>query len=159
MQQIIKNGQLVNDDWNRVDEVGLFPEGKILISMSSWNEQQVQFFKRYGEIGIWMESNENPEEIENLERIPVIGILFENFMDGRGFSIARLLRERLDYQGEIRAIGLPIRDQLSYMVKCGFDAFDLADHYDLEEALASLNDFSESYQASVQQKTPLFRRR
>lgn len=159
MQQIIKNGQLVNDDWNRVDEVGLFPEGKILISMSSWNEQQVQFFKRYGEIGIWMESNENPEEIENLERIPVIGILFENFMDGRGFSIARLLRERLDYQGEIRAIGLPIRDQLSYMVKCGFDAFDLADHYDLEEALASLNDFSESYQTSVQQKTPLFRRR
>ncbi len=159
MQQIIKNGQLVNDDWNRVDEVGLFPEGKILISMSSWNEQQVQFFKRYGEIGIWMESNENPEEIENLERIPVIGILFENFMDGRGFSIARLLRERLDYQGEIRAIGSPIRDQLSYMVKCGFDAFDLADHYDLEEALASLNDFSESYQTSVQQKTPLFRRR
>ena len=159
MQQIIKNGQLVNDDWNRVDEVGLFPEGKILISMSSWNEQQVQFFKRYGEIGIWMESNENPEEIENLERIPVIGILFENFMDGRGFSIARLLRERLDYQGEVRAIGLPIRDQLSYMVKCGFDAFDLADHYDLEEALASLNDFSESYQTSVQQKTPLFRRR
>ena len=159
MQQIIKNGQLVNDDWNRVDEIGLFPEGKILISMSSWNEQQVQFFKRYGEIGIWMESNENPEEIENLERIPVIGILFENFMDGRGFSIARLLRERLDYQGEIRAIGSPIRDQLSYMVKCGFDAFDLADHYDLEEALASLNDFSESYQASVQQKTPLFRRR
>ena len=159
MQQIIKNGQLVNDDWNRVDEVGLFPEGKILISMSSWNEQQVQFFKRYGEIGIWMESNENPEEIENLERIPVIGILFENFMDGRGFSIARLLRERLDYQGEVRAIGSPIRDQLSYMVKCGFDAFDLADHYDLEEALASLNDFSESYQTSVQQKTPLFRRR
>ena len=159
MQQVIKNGQLVNDDWNRVDEVGLFPEGKILISMSSWNEQQVQFFKRYGEIGIWMESNENPEEIENLERIPVIGILFENFMDGRGFSIARLLRERLDYQGEIRAIGSPIRDQLSYMVKCGFDAFDLADHYDLEEALASLNDFSESYQTSVQQKTPLFRRR
>ena len=159
MQQVIKNGQLVNDDWNRVDEVGLFPEGKILISMSSWNEQQVQFFKRYGEIGIWMESNENPEEIENLERIPVIGILFESFMDGRGFSIARLLRERLDYQGEIRAIGSPIRDQLSYMVKCGFDAFDLADHYDLEEALASLNDFSESYQTSVQQKTPLFRRR
>jgi len=159
MQQIIKDGQIVNDDWAKVDEVGLFPEGKILISVSSWNEQQVQFSKRYGEIGIWMSSNEQPEDIDNIERIPVIAISFDNFMDGRGFSIARLLRERLDFQGEIRAIGSPIRDQLSYMVKCGFNAFDLAGHYNLDEALASLNDFSESYQTSVEQATPLFRRR
>lgn len=159
MRQIIKDGQLVDDNWTMVDEVGLFPEGKILISSSSWNEQQVQISKRYGEVGIWMTSEEQPEDIENVARIPVIAVLFENFMDGRGFSIARLLRERFDFQGEIRAVGSPIRDQLTYMVKCGFNAFDLADHYDPEEALTSLSDFSESYQTSVDQKEPLFRRR
>ena len=159
MRQIIKDGILVTDDWTRVDEVGLFPEGKILISMSSWNEQQVQFAKRYGDVGIWMNPDEDPEEIENIARIPLIAILFDNFMDGRGFSLARVLREQFDFQGEIRAIGSPIRDQLTYMVKCGFNAFDLADHYDAEEALASLADFSESYQTSAGQETPLFRRR
>ena len=159
MRQIIKGGKLIDDNWTTVDEVGLFPEGKILISLSSWNEQQVQFSKRLGEVGIWMNSDEQPEDIENVARIPVIAVLFENFMDGRGFSIARLLRERFDFQGEIRAVGSPIRDQLTYMVKCGFNAFDLADHYDPEEALTSLSDFSESYQTSVDQKEPLFRRR
>ena len=159
MPQIIKDGALINDDWTRVDEVGLFPDGKILISMSSWNEQQVQFSKRFGDVGIWINSDEDLEEIENIERIPLIAILFENFMDGRGFSLARILREQYDFQGEIRAIGSPIRDQLTYMVKCGFNSFDLADHYDPEEALASLADFSESYQTSVEQETPLFRRR
>lgn len=159
MPKIIRDGQLVENEWQLVDEVGLFPDGKILISMSSWNEQQVQIAKRGGEIGIWMASDETPEEIENLSKIQIIAIRFDNFMDGRGFSIARQLRERYGFKGEIRAVGAPIRDQLTYMVRCGFNAFELAEHYDPAEALASLKDFSDNYQTSVEQKTPLFRRR
>lgn len=159
MPLIIKDGQVVEDDWHLVEDAGLFPEGKIIISMSSWNEQQVQFSKRFGKVGVWMDSDESPEDIDNLHKVVLVAIRFDNFMDGRGFSIARLLRERYQYEGEIRAIGAPIRDQLSYLQRCGFNAFQLADHYDPEEALASLKDFTENYQADTHQETPLFRRR
>jgi len=56
-------------------------------------------------------------------------------------------------------MGAPIRDQLSYLVRVGFNAFELPEHYDAEDALNSLKDFSESYQVAVDQPVPLFRRR
>ena len=83
---------------------------------------------------------------------------FPVFTDGRGFSYGRELRER-GYQGELRAAGHFIRDQLTYLSRCGFDAFQMADESQLEDALASLDDFSESYQAAIDQPLPLFRRR
>ena len=89
----------------------------------------------------------------------VIAINFPKFGDGRGYSIARLLRERYGYKGELRAVGQVARDQLFYMESCGFDAFLLRDGEDPEEALTGFSDFSEAYQASVAQPIPLFRRR
>ena len=80
------------------------------------------------------------------------------FTDGRGFSYARELRER-GYRGELRATGHFLRDQLTYLRRCGFDAFQMADETDLEAALERLEDFSEHYQASIDQPLPLFRRR
>lgn len=94
----------------------------------------------------------------HLDSIPLIAIHFPAFMDGRGFSYARELRER-GFSGELRATGAFIRDQLTYMTRCGFDAFQMDDETLLEEALSSLADFSESYQASADQPLPLFRRR
>ena len=77
----------------------------------------------------------------------------------RGFSIARLLRERYDYQGEIRAIGNIIRDQLYLLQRCGFNGFELEAGIDLTEAAKSLQDFSDAYQVAVDQPVPLFKRR
>jgi len=88
-----------------------------------------------------------------------IEVNFPKFGDGRGFSIARLLRERYGYKGELRAIGEVARDHLYYMEQCGFDAFLLRDGEDVEEALAAFDDFSEAYQATAAQPLPLFRRR
>ena len=88
-----------------------------------------------------------------------VEINFPKFGDGRGFSIARLLRERYGYKGELRAVGQVARDHLHYMEQCGFDAFLLRDGEDVEEALAAFDDFSEHYQATVAQPVPLFRRR
>jgi uncharacterized protein (DUF934 family) len=84
---------------------------------------------------------------------------FPTFTDGRGYSTARLLRERYGYRGELRAVGDVLRDQLFYLSRVGFDAFALRQDQDAEGALASLADFSESYQASVERPQPLFRRR
>jgi uncharacterized protein (DUF934 family) len=91
--------------------------------------------------------------------LSVIAVEFPQFTDGRGYSMARLLRERHGWRGELRAVGDVQRDQLYYLWRCGFDAFVLKDASKLEEALASLGDFSEGYQATVERPLPLFRRR
>ena len=96
------------------------------------------------------------EKIGNAARIEVN---FPKFGDGRGFSLARLLRERYGYKGELRAVGQVARDHLHYMEQCGFDAFLLREGEDVDEALAAFDDFSEHYQGTVARPIPLFRRR
>jgi uncharacterized protein (DUF934 family) len=88
-----------------------------------------------------------------------VEVNFPKFGDGRGFSIARLLRERHGYKGEVRAVGQITRDHLFFLESVGFDAFELREGEDAAEALAAFDDFSESYQASVTRPVPLFRRR
>ena len=89
----------------------------------------------------------------------VIAVNFPRFGDGRGYSIARLLRERYGYKGELRAVGEVARDNLYFMAQCGFDAFQLREGEDPQEALGAFGDFSEAYQATAAQPQPLFRRR
>jgi len=96
------------------------------------------------------------EKIKNAARIDVN---FPKFGDGRGFSIARLLRSRYGYKGELRAVGEVARDHLYYMEQCGFDAFLLRAGEDAAEALAAFDDFTERYQSTAAQPLPLFRRR
>jgi uncharacterized protein (DUF934 family) len=95
----------------------------------------------------------------SLGRARVVAVRFPKFGDGRGFSLARLLRERYGYKGELRAIGAVGRDHLYYMAQCGFDAFELRAGEDPDEALAAFGDFSDAYQSTTAQPLPLFRRR
>jgi uncharacterized protein (DUF934 family) len=86
-------------------------------------------------------------------------VSFPKFTDGRGFSTARLLRERYRYRGELRAVGDVLRDQLLFLARCGFDAFALRADQDPDAALAAFEDFTEAYQGGTDQPLPLFRRR
>ena len=83
----------------------------------------------------------------SIAEIRVIAVNFPKFGDGRGYSIARLLRERYGYQGELRALGEVARDNLYFMTQCGFDAFQLREGEDAREALAAFGEFTASYQA------------
>ena len=94
-----------------------------------------------------------------LAQLRVIAVNFPKYGDGRGYSIARLLRERYGYRGELRAVGQVGLDHLYYLEQCGFDAFELRDGEDAAGALAAFETFSEGYQASVSRPIPLFRRR
>jgi len=91
--------------------------------------------------------------------LAVIAVNFPKLGDGRGYTIARLLRERYGYRGELRAIGAVARDHLHAMAQCGFDAFELRAGEEPREALKAFDDFSEQYQATAAQPAPLFRRR
>jgi len=96
---------------------------------------------------------------EDLKLFGLVAVAFPHFTDGRGYSIARLLRERYGWRGELRAVGDIQRDQLHYLARCGCDAFLLRDGEDVESALTAFRDFSDAYQAAVDQPLPLFRRR
>jgi len=107
-----------------------------------------------------LEPGDDPAEFSGrLEGAVRVEVNFPRFTDGRGYSIARLLRERHGYRGELRAVGDIHRDQLCYLSRVGFDAFLLREGEDADGALAALGGFSEAYQASVDRPQPLFRRR
>ncbi len=164
-KKIIRNGQIESDTWLviKADSEGhsiLPDDGDIIVPLSLWQEQAQTLKQRTGRLGIWLNSDESPESIAtDLENFQIIAINFPVFMDGRGYSYARLLRERFSYKGEIRAIGDVMQDQLFYMRRCGIDSFTIKEGKDIEEAINGLYPINQSYQAAADQPQPLFRRR
>ncbi|MGB1328128.1 MAG: DUF934 domain-containing protein [Porticoccaceae bacterium] len=161
MPQVLKDNCVVKDNWTVLAEDAVrLPKGDLLLSYSQWQTFADQIDSHDGDIGVIIEGNSNIEEIiEPLLDLPVIAINFPKFADGRGFSTARLIRERYNYSGEIRAVGGFIRDQLYLLSRCGFNAFKFDDANDLTASAKSLQDFSETYQVSADEENPLFRRR
>lgn len=162
MALLLKDGRVIDDDWIMAsDDLDSLPVGgNFLLSYSQWQQFADQLEQRNENMGIWLQGDTDIEAIiEPLLDLPVIAIKFPKFVDGRGFSLARLLRERFHYAGELIAIGDIMRDQLYLLRHCGFNAFQFDAGVDPEQAAQSLLDFSNSYQASTEQPIPLFRRR
>lgn len=164
MPQLIKDGQVVENTWTLIEasdtpESANLPEGNIIVPLNTWLAQKEQLQKR-ADVGVWLNSDEFAEQLgEDAAALPLIALNFPGFMDGRGFSTAYLLRQRFGFEGELRAVGHVIRDQLFYLQRCGFNAFEFDASVDLEQAKQSLADFGEFYQASIDQPEPLFRRK
>lgn len=164
MQRIIKGDQVIDETWhllpNDVTLEELSNSDDLLVPLPLWQEHSHALLARDGGLGVWLEADEQVESIaDDLQHFQVVALNFPVFSDGRHYSSARLLRERYKYQGEVRAIGDVLRDQLFYMKRCGFDAFALRADRDPYEALESLKDFSVTYQAATDEPLPLFRRR
>ena len=165
MAIIIKQRQAVADNWQLLKaaadgSVTVPPDGAVIVPLAVWRAQCDALTARSGKLGVWLDSNEDPALIaDDLKNFEVVAVNFPQFVDGRGYSIARLLRERYGWRGELRAIGDVLRDQLFYLAQCGFDAFALRDGQDVQAALSAFADFSDAYQTSVERPQPLFRRR
>ena len=163
MARIIKRRAVIEDSWLLLDKdtVGALPfSGDVIVPLELWTSERETLAFRLGRIGVWLDADAEPAALaQDLARLDVIAIRFSSFTDGRGYSMARLLRERYAYRGELRAIGDVLRDQLCYLSRCGFDAFSLRADQDPMRALAALDDFSETYQAAADRPEPLFRRR
>lgn len=140
------------------------PSGKVLLPLAVWLARKGELVARLaaGEVGVWLETHELVEALvadqPDLNVFPVLGVHIERFADGRAYSAATLLRTRFDYRKELRAFGDVLRDQLFYLKRCGFNAYEIRADRSAEDALASLKDFSEPYQGAVVVDQPLWRR-
>jgi len=154
MPRIIKHGAVTEDTRPGVDPDVAIPAPDQVCTLEQW----LQLTDKEGS-AVQLEPGQPPAPLlDHLDQIHLIVINFPVFTDGRGFSYARELRQR-GYSGELRAGGHFIRDQLNYLHRCGFDAFQMSDDSNLEAALAGLDGFTEHYQAAIDQPLPLFRRR
>lgn len=161
---IIKNRRIVDDGWVHVDDGQPLPEGSdATVSLSRWSAERDELRARArsgGRVGVRLRPDDETDAIEgDLQDLPLVAIEFPKFTDGRGYSKARRLRERHGYEGELRAIGNVLRDQLFYMHRCGFDAFELQPGKSLEQALEAFDELSVAYQGAADEPRPLFRRR
>lgn len=166
MATIIKDRNVVADPWLRLEPAAdgslpaVPPAGDVIVPLALWRERREALLARPGRLGVWLKSDEEPQAIaEDLRLFGVVAIEFPKFGDGRGYSTARLLRERYGWRGELRAVGDIFRDQLFYLSSCGFDSFALRAGEDPQEAIGAFGDFSEAYASSVERPLPLFRRR
>lgn len=160
-RKIIKNRAIVEDCFQYVTDTKDLPaSGDIIVDLAIWNEHKANLKNHAGKVGVQLPGDAEPEAIQDdLAELAVIAILFPVFRDGRGFSLARILRDRFGYKGELRATGDVLRDQLFFMQRCGFDAFEPRADRCIEEALNGLTDFSVTYQADSNDKRPIYRRR
>ena len=157
-----KNGKadLVKNEWQvfrtpEGEEAAALSPGKVLVPFSWWlargNRPEFAERESKGEIGVWFAPEDDVlahvDAINAGEKVwPVIGVDFPIFRDGRGFSTAALLRERLGWEGELRAIGDVLVDQLLQLARVGFDSFVLRNDQNPEQALAQFHLFSLSLQ-------------
>jgi uncharacterized protein (DUF934 family) len=170
MATLIRRGRTCNENWRLFDaaalENGALPASDeagvtgILIPLAAWRDRPERWSALRSGFGVVLQATDDPALLgPDLGRIPLIAIQFARFNDGRGYSIGRLLRSRYGYRGELRAIGEVLRDQLFYLKRVGFDAFELRADQDVDSALRAFDDFSECYQGAVDPVLPLFRRR
>lgn len=109
--------------------------------------------------GVWLAPEDEPADAQAaFGHVAVVAVDFPVFRDGRGFSTAYLLRTRYGWRGQLRAIGDVLRDQLNFMRRCGFDAFAVRADKNIEDALKGFSEFTVTYQSSVDEPLPLFRR-
>lgn len=160
-RKIIRNRAIVDDSFRYVTHADdLAAGGDIIVDLALWLAHKSDLKNHPGKVGVQLPGDAEPDVIaDDLSQLAVIAIHFPVFRDGRGFSLARILRGRFGYQGELRATGDVLRDQLFFMQRCGFNAFDPRADRSIEDALKGLNDFSVIYQADAHEKRPIYRRR
>ncbi|MGD0958394.1 MAG: DUF934 domain-containing protein [Methylomonas sp.] len=148
--QIIKDKQLIANDWTYVDEASEIPRhGNITVSLDCWKKQRPHLLNRSGKTGVRLAPEDDSRELSGLlSGIELIELNFPGFGDGRLFSHARLLRSRLGYQGEIRAVGNFLADQVYFLTRVGVNAFLMENQQQIPLALSCMDDFSVNYQIS-----------
>lgn len=132
---LLKDGKLAEDHWTALAEsADAAPLGDVIVTLEQWQAGGERLRGHNGRLGLRLKSDQSPAQVaDDLGHFDLIALEFPRFGDGRAYSSARLLRERYGFKGELRAVGNILRDQLLFMLRCGFDAFEI-DNPDAVEA-------------------------
>ncbi|MFZ5958174.1 DUF934 domain-containing protein [Pseudomonas knackmussii] len=165
------------DSWELLREMPEeLPEGNLILPLETWltcrselareqlgvasGSRASSLLQERKAPGVWLAPDADVEVLrEHLHELSLIAIDFPSFRDGRGYSLAYLLRQRLGWRGELRAVGDVLRDQLAHMRQCGFDSFAVREDKPVEDAIKGLAGLSVLYGRSAIEPRPLFRRR
>ena len=166
MPKLINKNAVIDNPWTVMkastgpDILQVVAGKNFIVPLQFWKLYQEELDEYDGNIAVWLDSDEDPEQITGeVGSLPLIALNFPVFSDGRSYTNARELRQKYAFKGEVRAIGDVLRDQLYYMSQCGFDTFEIRHDQETELCLDAFKDFETGYQSTITQPTPLFRRR
>jgi uncharacterized protein (DUF934 family) len=148
MRRILRRRELIDDEWRYLGEAGDTTDASpLIIPLAELRGNPNRWRARTDPLGVRIGPAERVEDLsEHLAQLRLIAVEFPSATDGRGYSHGRILRTRLQFRGELRAIGLVKQDQIFLMARCGFDAFELAAGEDEQEALRALQRYTVAYQ-------------
>jgi uncharacterized protein (DUF934 family) len=155
---LLKNGQIIKDRWVALDDTQIVPpDGAVVVDLDRWLAESEALKGRRAPLGLRLLPGQSAETIrDDLAYFELIALEFPTFKDGRAYSYARLLRQDYGFEGELRAVGEVLQDQLAFMVRVGFDAFEVDERITPEIFASEMNKFSNVYQpASDEQETIL----
>jgi len=152
---LIKASRIIEDPWTSVeDEAPLAPGTWPIVSLDRWQAERESLSEGSTPVGLRLRSDQSPRQIaEELQHFIVIALEFPKFTDGRSYSSARLLRERYGFTGELRAVGHVLLDQALFLVRCGFDAFEVGEDVSPDAWCAALARITVRYQAATDART------
>ena len=147
-RRLLRDGRIVEDEWSYLAEAEGRVAAALILTFAEWQSDRAAWMARGGRLGVVLQPADKVELLApDISRLELIGAQFSGPAEGRGYSQARILRERWKFSGELRATGFVRRDQLFFMARCGFNSFELSDT-DVEDAAGALSTFSAAYQPS-----------
>lgn len=151
---------LANDAFTHVSDDEGLASGEVILSLTRFQTDGDRLLHEGRRVGVRLESHEEAEALAyDLSRVALVALVFPKFRDGRQYSNARVLRERLNYTGEIRAVGDVLLEQAVFMVRAGFNAFEPADGSTPEQWERRIHRFRHVYQRAADGRPPAFAER
>ena len=158
---LVNGGKIADDSFVKLVVDTPLPEGgDILVPAERFLSDADALLKRGGKVGvIWPNNRDIAELVPYLGKIAVVALVFPSFRDGRAYSQARLLRERYNYRGDLRATGQVLRDQFVFMSRAGFDAFEVKKDADADAFAETVKRYSVFYQPTGDGRVTALNRR
>jgi uncharacterized protein (DUF934 family) len=158
---LIKDGRFVADGWRHLADDEALPEaGDVTLTFARWTKERAALAPTPGRrIGLRVPNDVAPASLDDIGVVALVVLHFPKFTDGRAYSQAQRLRQRLDFTGELRATGNVLRDQLLFMQRCGFDSFEVGERAVAEDWLAAFSEFDMFYQPAADGRPWLAARR
>ena len=147
-RRLLRDRQIVADEWLYSAEAAGNALAPLIVTVDEWLNDRETWLARGSRLGLQIAPAHKLESLaQDLGFFTLIAAQFPGPADGRGYTQGRLLRERFDFKGELRATGYVRRDQLFFLARCGFNSFELPEA-DIEDAMSALSTFSAAYQPS-----------